>query len=108
MAKKPPSLTAVPTLVAERLQSWGSCVRKQRIAQRIRASDLCARLDISRPTLLRIERGEASVNAGVYLAALHVLGVLEYAAPPLRTDLWQMESPTGRARPEAEDDDDYY
>jgi transcriptional regulator with XRE-family HTH domain len=108
MAKKSPSLMAVPTLVAERLQSWGSCVRKQRIAQRIRARDLCARLDISRPTLLRIERGEASVNAGAYLAALHVLGVLEYAAPSLRADLWHMENATGRARPDAEDDDDYF
>lgn len=108
MAKKNPSLAVVPTLVAERLQSWGLCVRKQRIAQRIRACDLCARLDISHPTLQRIERGEASVNAGAYLAALHVLGVLEHAAPALRFDLWHMENTTGRARPDAEGDDEYF
>ena len=108
MAKKISTFTAVPTLVSERLKSWGMCVRKQRIAQRIRARDLCERLGISHPTLQRMERGESTVSAGTYLAALHVLGVLEHAAPGLRNDLWHMETPTGRARPAAEHDDDYF
>lgn len=108
MTNKTPTLAAVPTLVAERLKSWGLCVRKQRIAQRIRARDLCERLGISHPTLQRMERGEASIKAGTYLAALHILGVLEYAAPGLKTHLWHMENPTGRARPEVEDDDEYF
>jgi hypothetical protein len=74
-----------------------------------------------------MERGESTVSAGGYLAALHVLGVLEHAAPWLRTDLWYMDTPlayghpsgiwtplwymdtpAGRARPEIEHDDDYF
>ncbi|MFT5643038.1 MAG: transcriptional regulator with XRE-family HTH domain [Janthinobacterium sp.] len=108
MAKKTPTLAAVPTLVAERLASSDMCIRKQRIDQRIRARDLCERLGISHPTLQRMERGESTVSAGGYLAALHVLGVLEHAAPGLRTDLWHMDTPAGRARPENEHDDDYF
>lgn len=108
MTKKTPVFAAIPTMVAERLASWGMCIRKQRIDQRIRARDLCDRLGISHPTLQRMERGESTVSAGTYLAALHVLGVLEHAAPALRTDLWHMDKTTGRARPEAEHDDDYF
>jgi transcriptional regulator with XRE-family HTH domain len=104
------TLAALPTMVAERLASWGMCVRKQRINQKIRARDLCDRLGISHPTLQRMERGESTANAGTYLAALHVLGVLEYAAPGLRTDLWYMDNPLGRARPGTKNDDgdDYF
>lgn len=108
MPKPAPTSKMVPSLVTERLQMWGMCVRKQRIAQRIRARDLCDRLGISHPTLQRMERGEATVNAGAYLAALSVLGVLEYAVPRLKNELWQMASLTGRARPESGDDDDYF
>lgn len=108
MIMKTPTLSAVPTLVAERLRSWGMCIRKQRIAQRIRARDLCYRLGISHPTLQRMERGESTVSAGTYLAALNILGVLEYAAPGLKNDLWHMSNLTGRARPEAEHDDEYF
>ena len=108
MPQQIPTRSAVPTLVGERLRSWGMCVRKQRIAQRIRARDLCQRLGISHPTLQRMEHGEATVNVGTYLAALHILGVLEYAAPALRIDLWHMENPAGRAHVEVGDDDEYF
>ena len=108
MAKKTPAHTVAPSLVAERLQSWGMCVRKQRIAQRITARDLCDRLGISHPTLQRMERGEFTVSAGAYLAALNVLGVLEHAAPAIRNDIWHMDNPAGRARPETGHDDEYF
>jgi transcriptional regulator with XRE-family HTH domain len=108
MAKLAPTIIPVPTLVGERLRTWGMCVRKQRIAQRIRADDLCSRLAISRPTLLRLERGEATVNVAAYLAALHILGALDRAAPALAPDLWQMSISNGRARPDSADDDDYF
>ncbi|MEN9867611.1 MAG: hypothetical protein RL748_3201 [Pseudomonadota bacterium] len=106
MSKKDPALTLVPTLVGERLRIWGQCVRKQRIAQGMRASDLCARMGISHPTLQRLQRGEASVGAGVYLEALHILGMLDFAAPMMDNAWWQMEQAHGRARPEL--DDDYF
>ncbi|MES2018007.1 MAG: helix-turn-helix transcriptional regulator [Pseudomonadota bacterium] len=91
--------------MAERLKIWGKCVRKQRVAQNITAQDLCQRLDISRPTLLRIEQGEGNVNAALYLSALHVLGVLSFAVPELAPSLWQMDHWDKRARTQAEDHD---
>ena len=108
MTRKHPATTLVPTLVAERLRVWGMCVRKQRITQGIRAFDLCARMGISQPTLQRLQRGEASVGAGVYLEALHILGVLDDCAPLPGNQLWQTANPSGRARPAMENDDDYF
>ena len=108
MGKKDPALTLVPTLVAERLRIWGMCVRKQRIAQGMRADDLCQRMGISHPTLQRLQRGEASVGAGLYLAALQILGMLEFAAPMVDNKFWQTDQPNARARPEVEIDDDYF
>ena len=98
MVKRARPLTEVPTLVAERLSIWGKCVRKQRVLQNITAQDLCERLDISRPTLVRIEQGEATVSAALYLAALHTLGVLAFAAPELELSLWQLDNWDKRAR----------
>lgn len=105
MPKRALPAAVIPTLVAERLKTWGKCVRHQRVSQQITARDLCGRLGISHPTLQRIERGEATVNAGLYLAALHVLGVLAFAAPELDPVLWQTRSPAPRARPESSDDE---
>jgi len=109
MTKRLRSPDTMPTLVNERLRTWGQCVRKQRVQQNITARDLCARLDISHPTLQRMERGEASVNVGLFLAAFHVLGMLGMAAPELEVALWQMDRPAIRSRPGLkEGDDDYF
>jgi len=109
MTKRTRPANTMPTLVNERLRIWGQCVRKQRVQQNITARDLCARLDISRPTLQRMERGAASVNVGLFLAAFHVLGMLGMAAPELEVALWQMDSPAIRSRPGLrKGDDDYF
>ena len=99
-------------MVLERLRAWGAAIRMQRVAQGLRAVDLCARMGISHPTLLRAERGEPGVAAGVYLAALHILGLLDQAAPDLVNGrLTGAGPPTGsvgtrlpRARPKKDDD----
>lgn len=105
MVKRARPAIGMPTLVAERLQDWGRCVRKQRVLQKMTAQSLCERLDISRPTLLRLEQGEGTVSAAVYLAALHILGALPYAAPALDPGLWQLDSWDKRARQDTSDDD---
>lgn len=97
----------IPSLVGERLQVWGKCIRKQRVAQNITALDLCQRIDISRPTLVRMERGEGSVAVALYLAAFHVLGLLEIAAPQPELSLWGMEHEGARAARRS-DDADYF
>lgn len=107
MVKRARPASDVPTRVAERLTVWGRCIRKQRVIQKITAQELCRRLDISRPTLVRMERGEANVNAALYLAAFNILGVLAVAAPELDLIYWEMDHWDKRARPHV-DDDDYF
>jgi transcriptional regulator with XRE-family HTH domain len=108
MTKRARPEDTMPTLVNERLRIWGQCVRKQRVQQNITARDLCARLDISHPTLQRMERGEASVNVGLFLAAFHVLGILAITAPEPDVALWQMDSPNIRSRANVQEHDDGY
>ncbi|HEY0848081.1 MAG TPA: helix-turn-helix transcriptional regulator [Noviherbaspirillum sp.] len=92
MPKKKLSPEAVPTLVQERLVLWGRVIRAQRTLQRIRAADLCARLEISEATLRRLERGDAGAGAGLYLMAFQVLGVLDELAPVPSGTLWSGEA----------------
>ena len=78
-----------PTVVQERLNTWGKCIRTQRLRQRIQLDDLSARVGIARSTLLRVEKGDPGASAGAYLTAFLVLGVADEIAPPLHLALWQ-------------------
>lgn len=88
MPKKFFNADTLPTLVQERLHTWGRCIHTQRLRQRITAADLCERISISEATLRRLERGDPGTGAGAYLAALLVLGVVEEAIPALDPSLW--------------------
>ena len=88
MPKKLLNTDTLPTLVRERLSTWGRCIHTQRLRQRITAADLCTRMSISEATLRRMERGDPGTAAGAYLAALLILGVIEEATPPLAPALW--------------------
>jgi transcriptional regulator with XRE-family HTH domain len=102
--KLPPENT--PTLVLERLRSWGSCIKKLRLQQNIRVEDLCLRMRISYPTLRRLERGDAGAGIGLYLNALMILGALDIAAPPLPSYITALPVSKQRVRlPRAEEDD---
>lgn len=107
MPKKHLHAAATPTLIEERLRSWGLCIRHQRLTQKIRAADLCQRIAISPATLRRLENGDAGAGSGIFLAALMVLGVLEQVAPPLAPALWQAAtgSRVGRTKADSHDDD---
>jgi transcriptional regulator with XRE-family HTH domain len=97
----------MPTLVLERLRSWGSCIKKLRLKQNIRAEDLCMRMRISTPTLRRLERGDAGAGIGLYLNALMILGALDIAAPPLPAYITELPQSKQRVRlPNPEDADD--
>ena len=102
------SSDTVPTAVAERLGIWGAAIRKQRVAMGITAEDLCGRLDISRPTLRRMEKGDPATAAGLYLAALHVIGLLAQAAPRLEGRLWETTTAAPRAKGSRTPADDYF
>lgn len=91
MPKKILQPDAVPTLVQERLHTWGNCIKAQRITQGIHREDLCARMGISDNTLRRLERGDSRPSAGLYFAAMYVLGMLDIASPPLPRSLLTSE-----------------
>jgi transcriptional regulator with XRE-family HTH domain len=112
MPKKLLDTDSLPTLVQERLSTWGRCIRTQRLRQRITAADLCSRMGISEATLRRLERGDPGAGAGAFLTALLVLGVADEAAPPLPPLLWsdmtqRRVKPTRQERG-AKDDADYF
>jgi len=107
MPKKNLPREAVPTLIQERLRGWGLVIRTQRSLQKIRAADLCARLEISEATLRRLERGDAGAGAGLYLMAFEVLGVLAELAPTPPKSLWDQEVKQ-RVRVPAREADDYF
>ncbi len=106
--KKSRATGDIPSAVIERLQMWGATIRKQRVFLNMTAEDLCARLDISRPTLRRIESGDTAAAASLYLAALNVLGLLGHAAPRLEARLWEMHIATPRANGTRGADDEYF
>ncbi|BEV13969.1 helix-turn-helix domain-containing protein [Herbaspirillum sp. DW155] len=89
MPKKLSTAQDWPTLVQERLTTWGKCIATQRLRQRITAIDLSARLGISRVTLARMEKGDPGAGVGAYLTALLALGLFDQAVPPLPVELWQ-------------------
>ena len=109
MPKKLTPVEAVPTLLQERLTLWGRCIRAQRLSQRITSPDLAQRMNISRATLQRLERGDPGASAANYLRAFSVLGLLDDLAPSpsetLRTEPGVRR--VVHARGSTADDDDF-
>jgi transcriptional regulator with XRE-family HTH domain len=109
MPKKLTPDEAVPTLLQERLVLWGRCVRTQRLTQRITSPELAQRMNVSRATLQRLERGAPGASATNYLRAFFVLGILDDLAPSPPATLWT--EPEARrvvhARSSTTDDDDF-
>lgn len=58
-----------------------------RLRRRFSMETVCARANISRPTLYKIERGDPSVAIGLYVQVLRVLGLLEDLAFIAKEDL---------------------
>lgn len=83
MPKKLLHSESLPTLVLERLATWGVCIHAQRLQQRITTADLCERMGISENTLRRLEKGDPGAGAGAYLTALLILGVADALTPPV-------------------------
>lgn len=71
---------------------WGNAVKNQRISQRQTAAQLAEQIKVSKPTVSRLEKGDASISVGTYLSALFALGLRNEATPPLKQSLWQNES----------------
>ena len=72
MPAKPPTL--YPRSAAE-LRALGARLRDARLRRRFSMETVCARADISRPTLYKIESGDPTVTMGSYVNVLRVLGL---------------------------------
>jgi transcriptional regulator with XRE-family HTH domain len=74
MPKQTPYL---PLPVKRALKQLGMDIRDARKRRRIKAAVMADRLQISRPTLRRLERGDPGVAMGSYATALYVLGMVQ-------------------------------
>lgn len=73
MAKK--TLHPYPVQMKE-MAALGDRIRDARLRRRFSMETVCARVNITRPTLGKVETGDPSVAFGIYAAVLGVLGLL--------------------------------
>ena len=71
----PRQIPLLPLAVRRGLKRLGSDLKLARRRRRLTAKMVAERAQISRPTLLRVERGDASVSLGIYATVLWVLGL---------------------------------
>ena len=77
MPRKTPPL---PLPVRRALKKLGKDVREARLRRRIRTTVMADRVQVSRPTLRKLEQGDPSVSIGAYATALYVLGLVDRLA----------------------------
>lgn len=66
-----------PIPLKNALLKLGGDLRDARLRRRIPSAIMAQRADISRTTLLKVERGDPGVAVGTYAAVLFVLGLLD-------------------------------
>jgi hypothetical protein len=85
MPKSPQALLTMPPAAASALRSLGENLAIARVRRRESQRAWAKRLGVSVPTLIRMERGDPGVGAGIYATALWLMGrvnaLAEIAAP---------------------------
>lgn len=85
MPKPPKALGTLPPAVTQALAGLGENLAIARLRRRESQRAWAKRLGISVPTLIRLERGDAGVGAGIYATALWLIGragaIPDLAAP---------------------------
>jgi transcriptional regulator with XRE-family HTH domain len=61
---------------AKEMVALGQRLKDARLRRRFSMETVCARADISRPTLYKVENGDPSVAIGIYVQVLRVLGLV--------------------------------
>jgi transcriptional regulator with XRE-family HTH domain len=72
---------------AKALRELGLRLKDARLRRRFSMDAVCARADISRPTLYKIEKGEPSVVFAAYVQVLRVLGLVDDLALIAKEDV---------------------
>src|SRR4029079_19836058 len=85
MPKSPQALLSMPPAAAAALRSLGENLAIARTRRRESQRVWAKRLGVSVPTLIRMERGDPGVGAGIYATALWLMGTVsglaDLAAP---------------------------
>ena len=85
MPKTPRALESLPPAVAQALARLGENLAIARLRRRESQRAWATRLGVSVPTLIRMERGDPGVSAGIYATALWLMGTVgrlpDLAAP---------------------------
>ncbi len=93
----------MPAPIARALLELGANLRLARERRGLSIRTLAAEINVSVPTVMGMERGEASVSMGVYAAALLFYGRLEWlpdlAAPEFDREALRIELAGIRPRP---------
>lgn len=76
----PRTTPPMPLPVGRALRKLGADIRDARRRRRIQTSVMADRLQVSRPTLHKLEAGDPSVSMGAYATALYVLGLVDRVA----------------------------
>jgi hypothetical protein len=71
MRSRPP----LPLPVKRALAKLGQDIRSARLRRRIATTTMAGRAFITRPTLRKVERGDAGVSLGIYATIMFVLGL---------------------------------
>jgi hypothetical protein len=74
MPKSPKALSSMPPAAAQALRSLGENLGLARNRRRESQRVWSKRLGVSVPTLIRMERGDPGVGAGIYVTALWLIG----------------------------------
>lgn len=106
MPKKTHPPAEISIEIQEHVKMWGRAIKNQRIHHRQTAEQLAEQIKVSKPTIRRLEKGDASISVGTYLNALFTLGLRAAATPPLKHSLWQDES-RQRMRPSFDERNEY-
>jgi transcriptional regulator with XRE-family HTH domain len=74
MPKSPQALLTLPPAATQALKTLGENLAIARVRRRESQRTWAKRLGISVPTLIRMERGDPGVGAGIYATALWLMG----------------------------------
>jgi transcriptional regulator with XRE-family HTH domain len=74
MPKSPQALLTMPPAAAQALRALGENLAIARTRRRESQRVWAKRLGVSIPTLIRMERGDPGVGAGIYVTALWLIG----------------------------------
>lgn len=69
------ALPALPSKVRRSLEKLGQDISAARRRRRLTLAMVAERAFVSRPTVMRVERGDPGVSMGIYATVLFVLGL---------------------------------